>query len=242
MINKCMNYENHYNTLIARAKNRILNQDYETHHIVPRCIGGTDEFSNLVRLTPEEHYTAHLLLVKIHNHPKLIYAAQMMTVGNKYTRRNNKMYGWLKRQYIELCRQRTGKNNGSFGKSWYNNPVTMENGKFANDAIPEGWIKGRKIKKELKPRKTTKCVDCSKDTNSYKANWCKNCRHTGPVRQEKQKMYFSDEEKINALKLFDGKIRPALFHLGLNDSGTHYRYMKKLKASLYPLATNQLKG
>ena len=237
-----MNYEKHYHTLITRAKNRTLTEGYETHHIVPRCLGGTDETTNLVRLTPEEHYTAHLLLVKIHNDSRLIYAARMMTLGSKYTRRSNKMYGWLKRQYIELCRQRTGETNGSFGKSWYNNPDTFENGKFTNDTVPMGWVKGRRIKKELKQRKTTKCIICSKDTNSHKAKWCESCKPKGPIRQKKHKIYFSDEEKINALKLHDGKIRPALFYLGLNDSGVHYKYMKKLKASLYPLATNQLKG
>ena len=237
-----MNYEKHYHTLITRAKNRTLNEGYETHHIVPRCLGGSDEHTNLARLTPEEHYTAHLLLVKIHNDPRLIYAARMMIVSSKYTRRNNKMYGWLKRRYIELCRKRTGDTNGSFGKSWYNKPDTLENGKFTNDSVPVGWVKGRRIKQELKPGKTTKCVICDKDTNSRKAKWCESCKPVGPIRQEKQKMYFSDEEKINALKLFNGRIRPALFHLGLNDSGVHYKYMKKLKASLYPLATNQLKG
>ena len=237
-----MNYEKHYYILITRAKNRTLTENYETHHIIPRCLGGKNDANNLVRLTPEEHYTAHLLLVKMHKDPRLVYAAQMMTTGSKHNRRSNKMYGWLRRRYIEICRQRTGKNNGSFGKRWYTNPTTLENGKFSDDSVPEGWIKGRRIKKELKPRKITKCVSCGKDTNSHKAKWCESCKPTGPIRQEKQKMCFSDEEKIAALKLFDGKIRPALFHLGLNDSGIHYRYMKKLKASLYPLATNQLKG
>jgi hypothetical protein len=34
----------------------------ETHHIVPRCMGGTDDPSNLVRLTFEEHVEAHHIL------------------------------------------------------------------------------------------------------------------------------------------------------------------------------------
>lgn len=38
------------------------------HHIIPKCLNGTDESSNLTRLTAREHYIAHLLLVKIHEY------------------------------------------------------------------------------------------------------------------------------------------------------------------------------
>ena len=34
-------------------------QYYETHHIKPKCLGGSDEFSNKIRLTAQEHYEAH---------------------------------------------------------------------------------------------------------------------------------------------------------------------------------------
>jgi ssDNA-binding Zn-finger/Zn-ribbon topoisomerase 1 len=36
----------------------------EVHHILPRCLGGTDESENLIPLTLREHYVAHLMLVK----------------------------------------------------------------------------------------------------------------------------------------------------------------------------------
>lgn len=35
------------------------------HHILPRSLGGSDHPSNLVGLTPREHYMCHLLLVKM---------------------------------------------------------------------------------------------------------------------------------------------------------------------------------
>ena len=37
-----MNYEKHYQLLIERAKNRILDLYFEKHHIIPKCIGGTN--------------------------------------------------------------------------------------------------------------------------------------------------------------------------------------------------------
>lgn len=234
-----MNYKNIYDKLISRAKTRDSIMEFEKHHVIPKCMGGSDDIENIVKLTIEEHYFAHQLLAKMHpdNH-KLNYAAVMMCTG----RPSNKLYGWLRRRHMFFAKQRVGSLNGSFGRRWYMNPVTLETGKFLDDEVPNGWIKGRRIKLELKPRKTTKCIICDRDTQSYKAKWCCNCKEAGPIRQEKQKSYFSDEEKLNALKMFNGKIRPALFHLGLNDSGVHYKKMKELKASLYPLATNQLKG
>lgn len=39
---------------------------HEFHHIVPRCVGGTDMKSNIVALTPREHFLCHWLLTKMY--------------------------------------------------------------------------------------------------------------------------------------------------------------------------------
>ena len=97
-----MNYSKIYNDIIKRAVDRVLDVYTERHHIVPRCLGGTNESTNLVRLTPEEHYIAHQLLVKIHpGNDKLVYAATFMTVYSRHHRDkriNNKLFGWIKRR------------------------------------------------------------------------------------------------------------------------------------------------
>lgn len=85
-----------------RAKNRILDQYSEIHHIIPRCIGGSDDENNLVNLTPEEHFVAHQLLVKIYpKNSSLKHAAYMMTVSSSKTVRNNKLFGWLRKQHAK---------------------------------------------------------------------------------------------------------------------------------------------
>jgi hypothetical protein len=97
-----MNYQRIYDNIIQRGKTRILEGYKEKHHIVPRCLGGTDDEINLVSLTPEEHYLCHLLLIKIHpKNSRLIRAAMFMTSSNTSLQRNNKAYGWLKRQYSD---------------------------------------------------------------------------------------------------------------------------------------------
>jgi hypothetical protein len=94
-----MNYLKHYNALIARAQLRIIDGYVEKHHIIPRCMGGTDDTTNIVSLTPEEHFVAHQLLVKMNpSNSKLIFALIIMTGEKKNTPRNNKVYGWLKKR------------------------------------------------------------------------------------------------------------------------------------------------
>jgi hypothetical protein len=106
-----MNYQQIYNNLIDRATRRISKGYVEKHHIVPRCLGGTDAKENIVNLYPEEHYLAHLLLCKLNKgNSKLLYAAMNMTSGSMINngKRNNKAYGWLRRQYAESM---SGDNN-----------------------------------------------------------------------------------------------------------------------------------
>ena len=104
-----MNYQKIYDTIILRGKERVLDGYKEVHHVIPRCMGGSDEHSNLVELTPEEHYLCHLLLVKIYpSNIKLVKAAMFMVSSNNNQQRNNKAYGWLKRQYSDYMR---GPNN-----------------------------------------------------------------------------------------------------------------------------------
>jgi len=140
-----MNYQKHYDLLIEKANNRsILKTTYkEKHHIIPKCIGGTDDPNNLIELFPEEHLVAHLLLTKIYpDSYKLLQAAYAMTNGfNLGTRSLNKEYGWLKEKRAErqkiwmkenhylkkmteeereefLDKNARGENNANYGKKW----------------------------------------------------------------------------------------------------------------------------
>jgi hypothetical protein len=98
-----MNYQRIYDSIISRAKERKLEAGTykERHHIIPRCMNGTDDEDNLVDLTPEEHYVCHQLLVKIYpGNIKLMYAVRMMcNYKGRNCLRSNKLYGWLRRRF-----------------------------------------------------------------------------------------------------------------------------------------------
>ena len=63
-----MNYKKLYDQIIENAKNRniIENKYYEEHHIIPKCLNGTNDDNNLVKLTLREHYVCHKLLAEIY--------------------------------------------------------------------------------------------------------------------------------------------------------------------------------
>ena len=103
-----MNYRKHYNSLIFKALYRKSEKDaiYEKHHIIPRCLGGVDCKSNLVNLTPREHFVAHQLLVKMYpDHAGLKYSLFKMTTGTTKMIRNNRCYEWIKEQLCDANRK-----------------------------------------------------------------------------------------------------------------------------------------
>ena len=87
-----MDYHKHYSLLVSKALNREKPACYtEKHHIIPKCIGGTDDSSNLVVLTAREHFIAHQLLAMMH--PEvwgLALAVKLMTTSTKFNCRNNR--------------------------------------------------------------------------------------------------------------------------------------------------------
>jgi hypothetical protein len=104
-----MNYELHYNKLIKKALNRnIPKMVYtEKHHIVPKCLGGNNSKSNVVKLLPKEHYIAHMLLFNMYpNNNQLSYAFWMMSNGNKPSERmyrvGGKVYEEIRNKFIQI--------------------------------------------------------------------------------------------------------------------------------------------
>lgn len=99
-----MNYSLHYTRLIERSRSRVLEGYKERHHIIPRCLGGTDDRSNIAVLTAEEHFVAHQLLVKMYpGNRDLVYATQLMTVHHTDSRTTNKLFGWIRKKMSKVA-------------------------------------------------------------------------------------------------------------------------------------------
>jgi len=161
-----MNYTNHYNKLIARAKARTLSDDadFEIHHILPRCINGTDEDDNLVALTPEEHLLAHILLTKIYSYEGLILAVYRMLVsayGDNNARGSfNKKYGYWRRKAVAELKELKWWHNGVKsqrarvcpGNGWVPGMANDPWNKGLKQPKPEGYVSS--LKGKAQPTKT----------------------------------------------------------------------------------------
>lgn len=64
-------YTRWYDSIISNAQQRSKLSTYvERHHIIPRCMGGSNAKSNIVELTPREHFICHRLLIRMVDDPK----------------------------------------------------------------------------------------------------------------------------------------------------------------------------
>lgn len=92
-----------YISIISKFKERNLlkkeNPGFHRHHIIPRCLKGTNEEMNLVTLSPREHFIVNHLLWKAFPQTGLTFAFKSMVHGSK-------RYGFNKitsRVYEQLC-------------------------------------------------------------------------------------------------------------------------------------------
>lgn len=84
MFNKSK-YTKWYFSLIESRRTMSRDCFTEKHHIIPKCMGGTNDPTNLVSLTPREHYICHRLLCEMVDDTdrkrKMKYALMAMNIG-----------------------------------------------------------------------------------------------------------------------------------------------------------------
>lgn len=112
---------------------------YESHHIIPKWMGGSDDDSNLVLLTAREHYLAHYLLFMHYRDKQSSAAFMIMNTSCNMSYRDSKKYAEVrefqaksltgdnnpaKRPDVrkKISQKVRGKNNGMYGRSGNKNP------------------------------------------------------------------------------------------------------------------------
>lgn len=119
-----------YNSYINRIlESRKRNKDYENyqekHHIIPKCLNGTDDENNLIWLYAQEHFYAHkLLALENPHHSGLQFAFWNMCQCGK-SKRKEALKDVVTAQEYELARiahikemsqRNSGENNPMYGK------------------------------------------------------------------------------------------------------------------------------
>lgn len=153
-----MNYLNIYENLITTRKQMIRENLYlEKHHIIPRCLGGRDDKENLVKLTPREHFIAHILLSKMYKDNKaLLNAIIIMKAGrgdNVYV--NSRLY--------VIARIKYGESIKGVPKSEETKQKLREANLGKGKGIPKEKGFGEKISKAIKGKPKPYMVEYNKE-------------------------------------------------------------------------------
>lgn len=247
-----MNYKKIYDSIIVNGKMKKLYGYTEEHHIMPKCLGGTNTKSNLVHLTAKEHFMCHLLLTKMYpkgsdEYYKMCHAFLMMLVSSKNQNRHitAKKYETLKEGHSKrMSELQSGKGNSQYGTMWINNPTSKECKKVPSDSvIEEGWLRGRVIIWD-KPTVATIESDLGEKLNHRKYPICEKtcviCSNT--FKGKSGKKYCSDEcrfsivtneldkHKTDFLLFYKNtcSINKSLQLLGKCGAGGYYDWAKKV--------------
>ena len=119
-----MTYDEYIKTLLSTRGRHILdkNKYTETHHIIPRCMGGSDDEENLIDLFPQEHYLSHKLLAEENpDNSSLLTAWFRMCYKNGSTGTqdfiSSEEYSYLREKYSKKRSEiYSGENNPFYGK------------------------------------------------------------------------------------------------------------------------------
>lgn len=176
-----MNYKKIYESLISNSISRddITDTCYtERHHIIPTCIGGSNNKDNITILTAREHFMAHWLLYKIHKSQLLSFAWQSMC-GNHNGKRYNS-------HSFKYAREAWAKNISDLNRGKkFSEESKLKMSNSAKGRAP--WNKGLVMKKketemqEAYRKDPKKCLACSnfisfrmRNRNKYCSMECRN--------------------------------------------------------------------
>lgn len=109
------------NILATRGRHGCGNEYHETHHILPKCLDGTNDEENLIDLFASEHFIAHKLLAQENpDDEKLVYAWWCMCSLSKSSQEDivtEKEYEKARLEFKKrISELQSGENNSFFGK------------------------------------------------------------------------------------------------------------------------------
>lgn len=156
-----MTYKEFIDNILSTRGNRGITDDeyYEVHHIVPRCMGGTDNLNNKIRLYAKEHYEAHrLLALENPNNEKLIYAWWCFVNGWNAEKQERYIvtadeYEEAKIKYSKMMSEKnSGEKSVFYGRHLFgkDNPSWGRNHTEETKKLLSELAKGRKMSEEQK--------------------------------------------------------------------------------------------
>lgn len=139
-------YTKWYYRIIQNAREAPFVGYVEKHHIIPKCLGGTNGKENIVALTARQHFVCHLLLTKMNDDHRLKFAFFAMSLTNHNQNRNYRMnsstYEYLKKCNSAASTKRNLQRKYPKGFVVIYDPTTGEEKNHYKGEIPKNWKLG----------------------------------------------------------------------------------------------------
>lgn len=216
-------YTTWYNSIINNAKSRQSLTGYvEKHHIIPKSLGGSNNKTNIVRLTAREHFICHWLLPKMttdQNRIKMIRALWRMSVPggadqDRY-KINSSLYESVRQRYAQINSLRhKGKTMSSEATRKRHATMMERYGVMSKTRITDEMRKAHSIRQTGK-----KHSEESKQKMSESRQGSKN--HSAKITEDQARyIKYSNESSLDLAKRFNIS-RSLVYHIKSGLSWTH---------------------
>lgn len=154
-------YTKWYKNIVSISSKYNPEGYYERHHIIPKCLNGTDKKENIIKFSARKHFICHWLLTKMvkKDSPEYysLYKAFILMSGQTKNQERyiipSILFEKLRKEVSRINSiQQSGENNSNYGKVWISNFQLKETKMIYSNEIQNyirtGWVKGYTLKWE----------------------------------------------------------------------------------------------
>lgn len=121
-------------TPLKKTKGQYL----EVHHIIPKCLGGSNDESNLILLTAREHFIAHRILSKCYRGNPDLTLAVLLMIGTRQDE-NGRRFGVSSKEFERFKRLVAEAQSEIMRKRWKDQEYRDMMSKILSSSAKERW-------------------------------------------------------------------------------------------------------
>jgi len=113
-----VNYQKCHDALVDIGRQRGTRQrpGFELHHVIPSCMGGSDDESNKALLTYREHFVLHRILTKLHPSHSGLHCAVWRMMNDGKHEKSGRVYEKARQNFIDNHHSKTSENRVAASK------------------------------------------------------------------------------------------------------------------------------